>query len=104
MTGQLWNILTKGIDEIVVLGLALLVILRLGTLAIDKYFEYLKSITPFQERLVIAVEQVAGVAERFEQKITREQQLISTSIRALWDEWEAQKLADSKGRKREEAA
>lgn len=99
MTTQLWNILVKSADEIAVLGLGLVVVLQLGKLAINRYFDYLRSITPFQERLVIAVEGVAGVAERLEQKVVREQALISTSIRALWDEWEAAKEAELRARK-----
>jgi hypothetical protein len=99
LTSQLWNILVKSADEIAVLGLALLVFLNLGKLAINRYFDYLRSITPFQERLVVAVENVAGVAERLEQKVVREQALISTSIRALWDEWEANKEAERRAAK-----
>lgn len=96
---EVWKVLMQGANEIIVLGLALLVFMHLGKLAISHYFDYLRSITPFQERLVIAVENVAGVAERLEQKVVREQGLISTSIRALWDEWEATKEAEQKARK-----
>jgi hypothetical protein len=103
LTNELWKALVQGANEIAVLGLALLIFFHLGKLAINRYFEYLKSITPFQERLVVAVENVAGVAERLEQKVVREQALISTSIRALWDEWEATKEAERKARKLRES-
>jgi hypothetical protein len=103
LTNDLWKLLTDSASEITVLGVALWIFFLLGKIAINRYFDYLTSIMPFQERLVVAVEQVAGVAERFEQNISREQRMISTSIRALWDEWEAQKEVERKARRQEVA-
>jgi hypothetical protein len=103
LTTELWKALLNGANEIAVLGVGLLVCMQLGKLAINRYFDYLRSITPFQERLVVAVEKVAGVTERLEQKVVREQALISTSIRALWDEWETTKEAERKAAKLRES-
>jgi hypothetical protein len=100
---SVWKLLVNGASEVAVLGLALLVILRLGTLAINRYFEYLQKVMPLHERLVAAVEKLTGVAERFEQKIVREQNLIATSIRALWDEWEERKAREAARADRAEA-
>jgi len=54
-----------------------------------------------QVRIVQAAERTANIAERADARSSREQALISTSLRALWDEWEERKKAEEVVHQRE---
>jgi hypothetical protein len=95
MPDPLWRLVSQSANEIVVLGLGLLVVYKLAHYAVGRYFDLLERQTPVFERGILAVEKLAKVGEDISSEFIQDHKILFASMRGL--RWEIDQVRAEHG-------